>query len=328
MARVTDPDDYRMTIGEHLEELRRRMILALIGFAIVFAVCLFFGQDVMSAFCAPLVRVLRDYDINPQIYFTQISDAFMVFIKISLISAAAIAAPWILFQLWLFVAAGLYPQERKYITRYLPLSLALLIAGMVFVYFLVLPWTLQFFLAFSIQIPLPQDHAPAVMLPAEVAVMPPALVTALPGDPVHPVENQIWINSLEGRLKLFINGAVRVIPFGPQNLTAPMLTLPDYIDMVVAMLLTFGLCFQLPLVVLALIRIGLVELQTMKNARRHVYFAMSIVAAAITPGDVITATLALMVPLVFLFELGIILAQWGKPTKPPTDTPSPTQSRS
>lgn len=305
MNRAIDPQNYRMTIGEHLEELRRRLILALIGFVVVFAVCLFFGQDVMTAFCAPLIRVLHEYDINPQIYFTQVSDAFMVFIKISLISAAAIAGPWILFQLWLFVAAGLYPNERKYVTRYLPLSMGLLIGGMLFVYFLVLPWTLQFFLAFSIQIPLPREHSPAATMPA---TMQPALLTAITGDPPQPLENQIWINSLEGRLKLFINGAVRVIPFGPQNLTAPMLTLPDYIDMVVAMLLTFGLCFQLPLVVLALIRIGVVELTAMKQSRRYVYFAMAILAAVITPGDVITATLALMVPLILLYELGIVLA--------------------
>ena len=70
----------------------------------------------------------------------------MVFIDISLISAAALASPWILYQLWQFVAAGLYPHERKYVTRYLPLSIALLISGMLFVYFLVLPWTLEFFI--------------------------------------------------------------------------------------------------------------------------------------------------------------------------------------
>jgi sec-independent protein translocase protein TatC len=218
-----------------------------------------------------------------------------------------------LYQLWLFVAAGLYPHERKYITRYLPLSIALLISGMLFVYFLVLPWTLQFFLAFSISIPLPQDHTPATTMPAT----PPLVIGAVPGDPPKPVEGQIWINTLEGRLKMFVNGTLRVLPFGPQNLTAPMLTLPDYIDMVVAMLLTFGLCFQLPLVVLALIRIGIIELDAMKKARRYVYFGMSILAAAITPGDVITATVALMVPLIFLFELGIFLAQWGHKSSPP-----------
>ena len=80
--------------------------------------------------------------------------------------------------------------------------------------------------------------------------------------------------------------------FGPQNLTAPIITLPDYIDLVFGMLLTFGLSFQLPLVVMALVAIGIVEHDSLKTIEALVYFCISILAAAITPGDVITATVA------------------------------------
>src|SRR3954467_15939902 len=149
-----DPAQYRMTVGEHLEELRWRLILALGGFGVVLAVCLFFGTDVLSAFCAPLVNVLAKHDINPQVVTDEVGEGFMTFIEISVISATALASPWILYQLWQFVAAGLYSHERKYVTRYLPLSIGLLISGMVFVYFLVLPWTLEFFITFSAGIPL------------------------------------------------------------------------------------------------------------------------------------------------------------------------------
>src|SRR5262245_31203909 len=123
-----DPDQYRMTIGEHLEELRFRLIRALLGLLVAFIGCLVFGKTVISVFCKPLISVLHEYEVNPQIYFTQVSDPFMVYIKISLISAAAIAAPWMIWQLWLFVAAGLYPHERKLVTKYVPLSITLLIA--------------------------------------------------------------------------------------------------------------------------------------------------------------------------------------------------------
>ncbi len=304
---MDNPDDYRMTIGEHLEELRRRLILALGGFGVVFAVCLLFGQSVMAAFCKPLITVLQQYEINPQIYFTQVSDPFMVFIKVSLISAAAIAGPWIIYQLWLFVAAGLYPHERKIVTKYVPLSISLLIGGMLFVYFLVLPWTLQFFLAFSISIPLPTSYTPN----AQIATSQPTTIPSLQGDPARPVDGQIWINKLDGRLKMFLNGQVRVLTFGPQNLTAPIITLPDYIDLVFGMLLTFGLSFQLPLVVMALVAVNIVERDALKKSRRYVYFGMAILAAAITPGDVITATIALMFPLIGLYELGIWLSKPG-----------------
>src|SRR5207247_9891716 len=155
-----DPDQYRMTVGEHLEELRWRLILALLGFAIVLGVCLFFGTDVLSAFCAPLVNTLAKHDINPQVVTDEVGEGFMTFIEISVISATALASPWILYQLWQFVAAGLYPHERKYVTRYLPLSITLLISGMVFVYFLVLPLPLEFFITFSTGLPLaPAQHS-------------------------------------------------------------------------------------------------------------------------------------------------------------------------
>jgi sec-independent protein translocase protein TatC len=76
------------------------------------------------------------------------------------------------------------------------------------------------------------------------------------------------------------------------------------------MLLTFGLSFQLPLVVMALAKIGIVDVQTLKHMRRYVYFGLAILACAITPGDVITASVALVFPLILLYELGIWLAQF------------------
>ena len=90
-----------------------------------------------------------------------------------------------------------------------------------------------------------------------------------------------------------------------------MITMSKYIDMVIGLLLAFGLCFQLPLVVLALNRIGILDIATLKAARRIVYFLMSIVAAVIIP-EVITGMLALMIPLILLYELGIFLAWWSE----------------
>jgi sec-independent protein translocase protein TatC len=229
----------------------------------------------------------------------------MTYIKISVISALAIASPWILYQFWLFVAAGLYQHERKIITRFVPLSITLLIGGMAFVYFLVLPWTLKFFLAFSIEIPLPAQYEPD----ATVATTQPTMIDTLEGDPANPVEGQFWLNRIDGRIKVFFGQKVRVLTFGPQNLTAPIITLPDYIDLVFGMLITFGLSFQMPLAIMALVSSGIVERDSLKESRRYVYFCMVILAAVITPGDVVTATLALMFPLIGLFELGIWLSK-------------------
>ena len=315
-----DPEQYRMTVGEHLEELRRRLVWASGGFFVVLVGCLIFGQRVMTAFCAPLFETLLEKNLNPQLYYTELSQPFVVFIQISLISAAAISAPWALYQFWLFVAAGLYPHERKLITRYTPLSLALLIGGMLFVYFLVLPWTIQFFIDFGSNVPMPSmvtrdQHFVDVPTtgPGALPVLP-----ILDGDPRNPPEGAQWFNSNENRIKMFIHGQYRVQPFGSNNLLAPHFTLPDYIDLVLGMLVTFGLSFQLPLVVMALGKAGIVDTATLRASRRYVYFAMAILAAVITPGDVITATVALMVPLILLYELGIWLARTTPTVRDPS----------
>jgi sec-independent protein translocase protein TatC len=141
-------------------------------------------------------------------------------------------------------------------------------------------------------------------------------VQSLDGDPPSPREYQIWFDGSQDRLKFFSKGKVRVIPFGPANLINTQFTLPDYLDLVLRLLLTFGLAFQLPLVVMALARLGIVELATLKKLRRYVYFGLSVLAASLAPGDVVTATLALLAPLILLYELGLFLARGPSPKAP------------
>jgi sec-independent protein translocase protein TatC len=230
----------------------------------------------------------------------------MVYIKLSLIAAVAIAGPWILYQLWQFVSAGLYPKERHYVTKYIPLSITLLFCGLAFVYFMVLPLSLQFFISFTADIPL---RMPLVHQAHVTATTQPTFVQAVTGNPNHPADLQMWFDTSQNRLKMFIGNKVRVIPFGPDNLVGAHFTLPDYLDLVLQLLLTFGLSFQLPLVVMALARIGIIEISTLKKLRRYVYLGLSMLAAALAPGDVVTATVALLVPLILLYELGIFLAK-------------------
>ncbi|HEV7299542.1 MAG TPA: twin-arginine translocase subunit TatC [Tepidisphaeraceae bacterium] len=309
-----DPDVYRMSVGEHLDELRSRLIKSLVGFIIALAVCLFFGATVVSIFCKPLIDVLLSRNLNAQLFYNNVADGFGVFIQISLICAAVLASPIIVYQLWQFVAAGLYAHERKYVTRYMPLSIGLLVSGMAFVYLFVLPWTLLFFIEFGNGIPLPDVYATgqrdATTQPIDAAFPSPPV---LDGDPINPQRGWMWFNVAESRLKLFVAaGDVRVIPFGSNKLLSPMITLPDYIDLVLGMLLAFGLSFQLPLVVLALARMGIIEVASMKSARSYVYFGLVIAAAAITPGSDLPSLIGLTVPLILLYELGLWLAVRGE----------------
>ena len=304
-----NPDDYQMSIGDHLEELRRRIFLGIAGFIPAALVCLLMGRRILSILCRPLLRAEQRFDINPQLSSLQISDAFMVYMKVSVIAATALAGPWILYQLWKFISAGLYPAERQYVTRYIPLSIALLFCGMAFVYWVVLPFSLQFFIGFTTEFPL--DLPAVVSVDRAAATTQPTFVQAVAGNPAHPVEFQMWFDTLQRRLKIFVNGNVRVVPFGPDSLLTTSFTLPDYLSLVMQLLLTFAAAFQLPIVVMALARIGLVEIATFQHWRRYVYLGLSMVAAGLAPGDVVTATIALLVPLILLYELGIFLAKMG-----------------
>ncbi|HLL90385.1 MAG TPA: twin-arginine translocase subunit TatC [Tepidisphaeraceae bacterium] len=300
-----DPDEYRMTLGEHLEELRRRLILALVGFVAMLVVCMALGERLLAWFLRPLMVALQRNHLPPQVYYTEATESFMVYVKASMVCAAAFSAPWMVYQLWQFVAAGLYPQERKYVTKYLPLSIALLIAGMAFLYAYVLPLMLEFLLAFNIGIPVAFDAARA---DPSAAGAPAVVVPRFDGDPVNPVEGQIWIDGTQERLKLIFGGKLRSVPLASAELATPLITLGKYFSLVVSMLIAFGLSFQTPLIVLALVRTGLVDLAVLKAYRRHVYFGLSILSAVIVP-DVVTGMIALWVPLCGLYELGLWLAR-------------------
>ena len=310
-----DPDSYRMTVGEHLEELRSRMIRAMLGFFVALVGCFVFYEQVVWFFCKPLVDAYRNHQLNPQLIVDEVGEGFMVAIKISMIVAVAVAGPWILYQLWQFVAAGLYPNERKYVTRYLPLSLTLLVGGMLFVYFLVLPWTLDFFLGWNqtFQLRVPDQVAFDPAKPTTQAT--PVPIPSIEGTPsgIEKGRSYLWVDPKSRRLMFYHEDSLRILPFNADTLIGQEYKLSHYMDLVVMMLITFALAFQLPLVVLALERIGIVEIADLKAGRRYVYFAMVVAAAVITPGDVITATIALMFPLIGLYELGIWLATFGRP---------------
>jgi len=303
------PDDYRMSIGDHLEELRRRILFGLIGCAIIFIVCLVFGDQVLTFFCRPLYDALESRGLNSSLKTDSLPEGFSTWITVNLITAVAISSPWLLYQIWLFVAAGLYKHERRTITRYLPLSMALLISGMVLVYTLVLPWTISFFIDFTGSIPTPSRHVTTTQ------PYTPVIIPKLTGDPVTPREGEVWIDASTSRFKVVVEKQIRSVRLGIDSLITPEQKLSDYIDLVLGMLIMFGLSFQLPLVVMALARMGIVEAAQLRQMRKYVYFILVIVSAAITPGDVLTATVALMVPLCLLYELGIWLATSAKPSK-------------
>ncbi len=171
----------------------------------------------------------------------------MIFFMVCLVAGLVLASPWVFYQGWAFVAAGLYRHERRYVTKYLPYSLGLFLSGVFLCFFFVLPITLRFLLQFN-----------------------------------------VWLG------------------------IAPTLRLSDWMGFATILPLVFGVAFQTPLVMLFLERIHIFTVEDFRAKRKIAILIMTILAAVLTPGQDPFSMLLLAVPMVLLYELGILLVGRGK----------------
>jgi sec-independent protein translocase protein TatC len=144
-----DHTDSTMSVGDHLEELRRRLILAISGLVTALIVCLAFGKWIISFIEMPYIKAMGE-QVNLQSIAP--ADGFTTYMGASMIAAVVISSPWIFYQLWLFIAAGLYPHEKRYVYLAVPFSAALFIAGALFFIFMIGPITLRFLVMFNKEI--------------------------------------------------------------------------------------------------------------------------------------------------------------------------------
>jgi sec-independent protein translocase protein TatC len=315
-----DPANYVMSLGDHLEELRARVILALMGLVLGVIVSLIFGTYILRVIEWPYNQAVRDRnakhavakipekqaealalvdavfntltdrlaadpnaapDLNPQrvallhdvaaqavkewvkdrqvtlqefsgsLISLSPAEAFMAYMKISLIAGLILTAPWVFYQIWAFVAAGLYPKEREYVYKAVPFSAALFVIGALFFLFGIAYVTLKFFLI-----------------------------------------------------------------FGEQVNVASQWTLQKYVSFVTVLMLVFGLAFQTPIAVFILVRTGLIAIKTLRDYRKYVLLGLAFVSAIATPSPDPFSMLALLIPLYGLYELGILLSvRAGKKAK-------------
>ncbi len=234
------------TIVSHLVELRDRLIRSLIAIGIVF-ICLFpWSKDLYALLAQPLLEVLPK---GGQMIATDVVGVFLVPMKVTLLVALLIALPYVLFQIWAFIAPGLYAHEKRLVVPLVVASFLLFLAGMCFAYFVVFPTVFKFMSSIA-----PQGVA--------------------------------WMTDIE-----------------------------KYLGFVLSSFLAFGVTFQVPVIVIVLVRVGIVSLEKLKEARPYVIVGAFVVGAIFTPPDVLSQCL-LAIPLWLLFEVGLILARFvGKPAE-------------
>jgi Tat protein translocase TatC len=146
-----------MTVGEHLEELRKRVIRSLLYLAAALVLTFVFNDYVLGFILKQPYDVLKGLGQDPIMPVLDPAEGFLTWLKVAFVTALIVASPLMAREVWGFVAAGLYPHEKKYVQIFAPISYFLFLGGVAFLYFLVLPTALEFLFSFGLS-----PHIPGV----------------------------------------------------------------------------------------------------------------------------------------------------------------------
>ncbi|MEO1235631.1 MAG: twin-arginine translocase subunit TatC [Planctomycetota bacterium] len=334
--------DLAMPLGEHLDELRARLIYAGIGIAAAAAVTFAFGFRLIGWLAQPLLQAQDTMGFPTQTLVLDPTAGFTsVYLPVSLIAAVLLASPWVIYQGWKFVSVGLYHHERRAIYILTPFSTLMTAAAVAFTYYVLLPVSLMFFFQFASRYP-PVDltvRNPVIDLLREaygpgagvsgIDVTPPQAETVselprfpvLDEDPADAAEGSVWFNGREGKLKATVNGTVRVMAMQSDKLIAPMPSLGQYVRFAAMTMLGVTAAFQLPVVMLVAGWTRLFDPRSIASLRKYAFFGAFAVGAVLTPTDLVSMVV-LALPLYLLFEVGLVVMKLGdrRRTPLPDDT--------
>ena len=240
------------TFISHLIELRDRLLRCVYAVLGVFLLLFAWAKDLYSLLAQPLLTVLP---AGGQMIATDVVGVFLVPVKVTALVAVVITMPYLLYQLWAFVAPGLYTHEKRLVLPLVVTSSLLFLVGMSFAYFLVFPVAFKVLASFA---------------PEGVA----------------------WMTDID-----------------------------KYFSFVLTMFIIFGITFEIPVAVVLLVRMGVVSVEKLSEARPYVIVGAFVLAAVVTPPDVVSQFL-LALPLWWLYELGIVIARFmGKAPAPEEEHP-------
>jgi len=319
------PDDVRMTLGEHLEELRTRLIRATIGLAVGMVVCWIFVEQILGFLVAPMYAVLEQNNIPARIVALNPAENFLVSLKVAFIVGFIVSAPYSLIQIWGFVAAGLYKHERKWVHKFTPASIILFFSGAFFLLIIVLPLLLNFLVMFGNTLPdtsltpawllgKPEALKPAVAQPAATQSSWPTTqpMSSFKEDPAKPPEGVQWVNLAKHEIRMRVGEKIFTVAHLDEvqnrKKIEPMMRYTEYVTFALHLSAAFGIGFQVPVVVSFLAVLGIVSAADMTKLRRYVWFGMAVGAAFLTPPDIASMFL-LLVPMALLYEAGLCIAR-------------------
>ncbi len=243
-------NEVKLSFLDHLQELRKRLARALLGVLVGMAMVGGFVERIFHQLMQPVLDSLPEQ--QRALHYTSYIEPLMVYLKVALYGGIFVAVPWVLLQLWQFVAPGLYKREKRVVVPFLFFGTLLFYTGAAFCYVIIMP----------------------AAFPAMAAIANDASLS-------------------------------------------PVLTMSEQLSLVLAMLLGFGVVFEVPVVIAFLAMVGLVNWRTLAKYRRYAIIGNVVAAALLTPtGDPLN--LALMaLPMVVFYEIGILLARvLGKKPEP------------
>ncbi len=141
-------EDPKMSLTEHLIELRKRLTNSLIALGIGFFICYYFKDWLFSFLTKPLTDVLPK---SSYLIYTGLTQAFFTYVKIAIFASLILTSPFIIYQVWKFISPALLPEEKKYVVPFVFFSTLLFLSGVLFGYFVVLPTAFEFFVSFNNQ---------------------------------------------------------------------------------------------------------------------------------------------------------------------------------
>ena len=229
------------TFISHLVELRDRLLRSIYAVFGVFAVLWFWPglAEIYDLLALPMMRTLPE---GTHMIATGVITPFLVPLKVGLMAAFLLALPYVLYQVWAFIAPGLYTHEKRFALPLVFGSTVLFLSGVAYCYFVVFNWVFRF-----------------------------------------------------------------IIQFAPKSIT-PAPDIEAYLSFVLTMFVAFGVTFEIPLIEVVLVRTGMVTVAKLKDIRSYVIVGAFVVAAVVTPPDVVSQLL-LAIPMCLLYEFGILLAQ-------------------
>lgn len=323
-----------MSFGEHIEELRTRLIQAILGVVAACVITFWYGRNIISFLYEPLIVVLDIAGLPKQTFTNSTVPGFTIYMKVSALAALVVASPWVVYQGWRFIETGLYAAERKAAGFLMVLSAIMTTLAVLFTYYIFIPAAMVFLVFWTITYPPPESASSSVLrsitrefvemndatffgalgkgsaTQAAAPTSAPALtVPLLEKDPEPEARQpgQVWFNQTQNEMRFWDGNKIRVLMATPPTLIVPLTSPENYLNEALVMTLVNVIVFHVPVVLAVLGMTGLVDPALFRRKRRWVIMGCFVGAVILTPSQDVFTNLALPLLMWGLFEIGLVI---------------------